>query len=277
MCTPVTLWIGPSATPTRLALDATHVYFVDFNGGNVRRIAKSGGSAEVLASAQVAAWIAVDATHAYFTNDQKRPVEVLATFSQATTSVAVDATHVYVSLTATTGAIQKLLKSGGPPTALAATSWPIGLAVNSSHVYFPSFQSNGALSRVPINGGGVEILDANTDNGFAITLDASNVYWTVLGTGANTGEIRKLPVAGGTMEVLAASQKGPRGIAVDGTHVYWTNSDGGTVERIALDGSDNQVPTTLASGGGGPLGIAVDATSVYWADDKAKVLRRVTK
>ena len=287
LCTPVTLWTEANATPTRLALDATHVYFVDFNGGNVRRIAKTGGSVELLAAAQNATRIAVDSTHAYFTNDQKSQVvrvpktggatELLATLPQAATSIALDATHVYVSETSNTGRIQKLLKTGGAPTILANTPWPIGIAVTSAHVYWPSFENNGTLRRVPIGGGTTETLDTNTDNGFAVAVDSANVYWTVLGTGANKGEIRKLPLAGGTMEVLAAAQKGPRGIAVDATHVYWTNSDGGTVHRIAVDGSGAGVPTVIASGGVEPLGIAVDSTSVYWADDKANVLRRVTK
>ncbi len=79
------------------------------------------------------------------------------------------------------------------------------------------------------------------------------------------------------METLAKAQASPQGLALDATHVYWTSSGDGTVKRIALDGSDNQVPTVIASGGSNPLGIAVDATHVYWADDQASGLYRVTK
>ncbi|MEZ4220129.1 MAG: DUF5050 domain-containing protein [Polyangiaceae bacterium] len=286
-CSPATLWTEAQATPTRLALDATHVYFVDFNNGAVRSVPKLGGPAVLLASGKNATRVAVDGSYVYFTNGSQAEInrvptlggttELVATLPQVATGLTVDTTYVYSSETAATGRIHRIPEGGGVPTVLATSSWPIDLAVNSTHVYWPSYENNGALRRVPISGGSFETLDSNTDNGFAVALDATHVYWTVLGTGANKGEIRRLPLAGGTAEVLAVTQAGPRGIAVDATHVYWTNSDDGTVRRIAKDGSDNQVPATLSSGGIEPLGIAVDATAVYWADDKAHVLRRLTK
>ena len=127
-------------------------------------------------------------------------------------------------------------------------------------------------------GGTAIVLASSQDSPFAITLDATSVYWTHLGPlgGGKTairfpGSVMKMPIAGGTPTTLAAGQVGPVCIAVDATSVYWCDqgmcpSDGG-----ACNGAGMKVPL----GGGAavtlasvlrPDGIAVDSTNIYWTD-----------
>ena len=288
MCSAVTMWSAANARPRRIALDATHIYFLEFTNGILRRIPKAGGSVEILAAAKKQGTnLAVDSTHVYFVDDFELTVnrvpktggtvEQLATLSGAATWLTLDSANVYVSESAAQGKIYKLSKAGGAPTALASSLWPAGVAVSATHAYWPNFQLNAGLWRVPLSGGTAEPVDPTTSNGQEIAVDAMHVYWTVLNAGANKGELRKLPLAGGNVEILATGQAGPRGLALDASHAYWTNADDGTVKRIALDGSDQQSATLIDSSGTTPVGIAVDATSVYWVDEKAGLLRRITK
>ncbi len=132
-------------------------------------------------------------------------------------------------------------------------------------------------------GGTAVVLASSQDSPFAITLDATSVYWTNLGPlGGGKAAIRlpgsvvKMPIAGGTPTTLAGGQVGPVCIAVDATSVYWCDqgtcpSDGG-----ACNGAVMKVP--LGGGAAVPLasvlrpdGIAVDSTNIYWTDQGSTV------
>jgi sugar lactone lactonase YvrE len=285
-CGAVTLWTAPTATPTRLALDATDIYFVDFNGGSIRRMPKSGGTPVVLATGQAANRIAIDATDVYWTDATKKMVMkvpkaggnavTLATLSGAPLGIGVDANNVYVCDQSVNGHIQSIPKGGGTSTAIAAVPWPEELVIHSGYVYVTEVTNNGELVRVPVGGGATETLDTNLSNGDGITADSTSVYFTLLGNGQK-GQVLSLSLGGGTHTVLASAQSGPRGIAVDATDVYFTNASAGTVNRLKIDGSDNGVPVVLDSAGVEPLGLELDQQAIYWADDKAHVLMKLAK
>ncbi|MCC6668315.1 MAG: hypothetical protein IT375_31515 [Polyangiaceae bacterium] len=290
-CQPVTLFSNAINGPSRLALDATHIYFVDYKGGTVRRMLKDGTAQQVLATGTECNRIAVDGTHVYWTEQTPKLVrrapkgggapETLGTGLSSALGLALDATNAYFSDMSATGAVNRAPKAPGSVQALASNvPWPLEIAITPAHAYWTTFANNGAVRRVPLAGGATEVVVPNVDNSFGIASDAANVYFTVLGTGANKGQVQSVALAAtlpATPVVLAVSQGGPRGLAVDATHLFWTNSDTQSVMRIAKDGSDLQKPTLIATGGIEPLGIAVDDLAVYWADEKAGTLRRVAK
>jgi len=82
------------------------------------------------------------------------------------------------------------------------------------------------------SGGGAPVMLASGQNGPQhIVADATNVYWTNIGSIEDTGSVMTVPIAGGTPTPLAAAQKGPLGIAIDATAVYWVTGSG--VSKLA--------------------------------------------
>jgi uncharacterized membrane protein YgcG len=285
-CQPVTVWSGP--TPTRLALDETFVYFVNYNNGGVFRVPKQGGAADTLATGQKSVRIGVDATHVYWTNEigsqiLRVPKQLGAqsvVTSQANTpyGFALSGSTVYFAELRSGGSVASVPKTGGAPTPIATgENWPFEVSVTASHVYWTELANNAGLRRAPLSGGPAETLLSSLANPTAVVNDGTNVYMAVLGNGVAKGQILSIPTAGGASVLLAEAQAQPRGLAVDALHIYWTNAANGTVMRIAKDGSDNKAATVMASGGQEPIGIAIDETAVYWADDKANLLRKVAK
>lgn len=285
MCQPTTLWAGLS--PTRLALDATHVYFVNYNYGDVYRVPKAGGQAETLATGQKSVRVGVDSSHVYWTNELGNdllrvpktggsPETVLS--ANTPYGFALAATDVYYAELRAGGTVGVVPKTGGTATPIASgENWPFEVTLTQTHVYWTQLANNADVRRAPLAGGTAETLLSGLTNPAALVADATNLYVAVVGNGNAKGKIIALPLAGGSAVELAVAQPQPRGIAVDATHVYWTNVGAGTIARIAIDGSDNQVPTELASGGTEVLGIAVDDQAVYWADGKGNQVLKLAK
>jgi hypothetical protein len=285
-CQPVTLWSGP--TPTRLALDDTFLYFVNYNNGGVFRLPKAGGAAQTLASGQKSVRIGVDESHVYWTNEigseilrvpkALGPQQVVTGQANTPYGFALGASAVYFAELRAGGSVASVPKSGGAPSTIATgENWPFEVSLTTSHLYWTQLANNAALRRAPLAGGPPETVVGGLSNPTAITNDGTHVFVAVLGNGANKGQIASVAIAGGAFTLLAAGQAQPRGLVVDEKHAYWTNGGNGTVMRIAKHGGDNQVPTLMAGDGIEPLGIAIDETSIYWADDKANVVRRVAK
>jgi len=246
-------------TPVALAVDSTHVYWVDVGvvdefgdgepDGAVKEVPLGGG-----------------------------PVTTLATLQDAPEAVAVDGTNVYwVNLN---GTVNEVPVGGGLVTTLATgQAEPVSVAVDGTHVYWidygddPLSESDGTVNEVPVGGGPVTTLAAGQDRPVSVAVDGTHVYWVNLGKSLeSTGTVNEVPAGGGPVITLATGQDRPVSVAVDGTHVYWVNNgidvQTGTVNKVPLGGG---TVTTLASGQDFPEALALDSTHVYWSTFDARL------
>jgi hypothetical protein len=114
-----------------------------------------------------------------------------------------------------------------------------------------------------------------------LAVDATNVYWTNIGTSANNfldGTVMAMPKGGGPVTTLASGQDFPKAVAVYGASVYWTNYDAansggaasGAVSRVSTTGGP---VTVIASGQAFPWDVVADENSVYWTCNESGVVR----
>lgn len=151
------------------------------------------GGAQLVASGASPSDVALDDTHVYWVDDTEQRISRLA-FDQVGTgrapamvyqgtglgTLTVDATHVYFG---DGGTIRRAVKSGqdeGIETLATeqGASWDI--AVDETHVYWTS-TSNETLARVGLSGGEVETL-AQTPTPWGLDLGCQAAFWAENGT-----------------------------------------------------------------------------------------------
>lgn len=195
----------------QVALDATHVYFVNGLDSTVSRVAKSGGVSQQLAML---------------------PADVI-------TDIAIDATHVYIALipndesanTPPPGRVVAVPKGGGSLRTVATeVIAPFKLDVDDTHVYWVSvgtIQSaeeqvlaDGKVERVRKDGTARQTLASQLSAPFTLVLGGSDVYFGELGiaVGSTSAGTRRVPKAGGTVTHLD-DEVAPVEIAQTATHL----------------------------------------------------------
>lgn len=105
---------------------------------------------------------------------------------------------------------------------------------------------------------------------YAVTMDATHVYWANEGDGT----LARVSRAGGEVEILVRGQSWPVGTLVDETHLYWLDRTAGAILRIPKGGG---VPQWLAKPSVGSLAMAFGGTHVYWAGTEDSRVMRVPK
>jgi hypothetical protein len=281
--------IGGQADAWTIAVDETNVYWstqtsspTDYNGA-VRMAPVGGGPPSVVASAL--GWpggITVDATNIYWTDEigtvAKRaiaggPITTIASNQNSPYGIAVDATSVYFTLDpyqAQGGVSKAGIGGGGGTTPIASgETTPMSIAVNANGIFWTTAVD---LMTAPV-AGGPAVAFATNQYPYAVTTDATNVYW---GAGIDGGAIYKQKVSGGPTVTLAKNQYYPNAVAVDATSVYWSIGHGGTgtVAKVSKNGG---TPITLAVNQAYPTGVAVNSTRVFWVNFGDGTIRSVPK
>jgi len=214
--------ISNGTGPWGLTVDATNAWFTN-SDGTIRQVAKGGGSATTVVSAeQDPKGITADATHLFWTaldsgkvmkgpktspnadkqelaNGQANPLSVVVTADSVYWVAA--GNYEFGQCLAADGKVMKVAKAGGTPVTLATgQACPVDLAVDGDHVYFvnegtfvaQAYQYDGAVMRVPIGGGAAEAVMVGQVVPYGVAVDDKAVYWTAQGLGANAGTVVKI-------------------------------------------------------------------------------------
>ncbi len=197
------------------------------------------------------------------------PVEV-ATNQPAVNAVATDASSVYWVTQGwgnTDGALTRSVGAGAPSALVTTLTRPQGVAVYGDYVYFtdgigpPAKTPNGRVQRLRKGGLSPQTLVKGLGDPWAISVDASGVYFT----DTALGTFNVMPHAGGAPDVLAQDLSLPYHTAADGRFAYYTTYAG------SLDRSDvfrvehgTASPEFVATDPGRINGLAADARGAVW-------------
>ena len=162
-----------------------------------------------------------------------RCVVTLASVSGSPGSIALDATHAYFT-NAIMGKVHKVPIGGGNPVELATSTAPGRIAVNASYVVWEADAST--LRKVPLSGSASSQV-ATTGGISALAVDASSAYY------ASGTTIYKVSLSGGTPTTLLTLTGYPTSLAVVGSTLYFTyagavesvSTSGGTTTKLAWD------------------------------------------
>ena len=239
---------GSETGPNDVKVNATTLFWASegtgTNGGTIRHCALPNCATQpVLANGTVTEWVAIDATHFYWTS----------------------AADGFVRSCPLAGC------SGAPVNIATGQTVPWGLTVDSTSIYFTvwngSFgapaQNGGAIRKCPLAGcAGAPVTLASMENQpWQVVVDAEYAYWT----GFKDGSVKRCALSGcnNAPTVIASGEAGPSGIAVDATSVYWTDYVGGTVRACAKEGCSVR-SAVIAKGQNHPNNIALDDAYVYF-------------
>src|SRR5579883_636288 len=227
----------------QIAVDSTNAYFSVEGDVNVLKVGKSGGAPVALVFGQLDVHFALAGGNLYFTNTDiwadpppglgsslmavstnGGAYATLASGLKGAAAIAADPTSLYF---VGTDGVEKVAKSGGPPTTLS--SWSDGggsleaIGVDPDSVYWIDISKKPhTIMRAPVVGGSASIVAPTPDGSDHLVIDDGYVYWTnpaggtVMGVSAN----------GGATTVLASQQNAPQALAVDATSVYWATAGG---------------------------------------------------
>jgi hypothetical protein len=95
------------------------------------------------------------------------------------------------------------------------------------------WSANDAIMSCPSAGckGKPQVFASDQPSSFAITHDATNLYWTLF---QEDGQVLSCPLEGcKTPKVLAMHQNLPTSVAVDDTSVYWASSGANAIMRVS--------------------------------------------
>jgi hypothetical protein len=243
---------GINGNASRIAQDATHVYWADaFN--TIRRTAKAGGPVEDVVAAPIV-----------LPPDDQEIVRGL-TIESGTLIYGgelVVARKGFVRTVAVTGGTVTTLYDGTQaiPVAGCSPAYVSDVATRGSDVLFA--HSCGSIVKVPMAGGASSLL-ASGSNGLSGLAVGDAVYFVTQAT------VQALSNAG-AVTVVATGTAVAEGLVRDGATLYVTSTTG--LAKVAAAGG---AWTTLSSLNA-RRGVVTDATRVYWiVSDAAKNVRGI--
>jgi hypothetical protein len=240
-----------------LATDEASIFWINDDGIFV--LSKGGGAVRTLfshkvgpASAGTGPWepprMALDATHVYWTSQQRKvarvpkqggPAETLTTTTRLPRIVAVDGNDVYwVEFKSGGGearpsahALLAQAKSGRtkPRLIFEPIRTLLAIAADDDDVYWigdTNGYTHGTLQRVSKRGGAVVTLvpEIHTFYADGLVMDAQNLYWLEYPSSlSGPMRVRTLPKRGGEPRTLASPYPTANKIFLDPEHLYWAD------------------------------------------------------
>jgi hypothetical protein len=284
--------------PLAVATDSTYVYFGNTHGV-LRRVPKTGGSAQVLATLSTVgiSGIAVDDTRVYFATGSRSfddegssiysysknegALTLLARSLNNVIQVAIDNNDVYWASMGTLGfdginrdsRIQRVAKSGGAVETIASDlALVLGLALDGNDIYFgelgllvePASATTG-IRKVAKSGGAITTITDTAPGGFVAT-DANFVYFTSLRVQSLilNGGIFRAPKSGGAASAITARMALPVQVAFHDGKLFTAGVDvmgeNGVVQVSDASGENSRVLKSSLSWAGL---FAIDECAVY--------------
>ena len=280
-----------------VAVDSTYVYFTQENSvlasPDLVRIARTGGTSEVLTHLDYVANMLADANSIYIrTYDGILKVSKTGGSSTSFASISSmgldawltqDATRVYAIDDDTScdghGAVYAFDKQTGAQTTIAGNlKCPNALALDSNYVYFVeqvgAANTDTALMRAPLVGGTpTQIARTSVNWSPGIALSGSYVYFAAdiePGDVTSGQALLRVPEIGGSVEQVLPCMQLITGIKSGSDGVYFANSyeldtnNGNSYTLVPSDGSSPRFEVTKANVFGSRF--VVDGTTVFQAD-----------
>ncbi len=225
-------------SPRAIAVGAGYVFVtslpLDTLDAALYRAPASGGAGVRIGSATWPTYVAVDATHVYWTDLQR---------------YAADRSAEPLS-----GAVRRVPIAGGLSETLAkGLDRPNSCALFDGKIYFAHGYPKGAVLGVPIAGGTSTTVATVDTMPFYTAANTSTVCWA---RREAPGAVQCAPRAGGGVTTLV--NEPANYVAIDETYAFY--SPAGALKRVALKGSG---PTTLLEEGRRCGELAIDASNVY--------------
>jgi hypothetical protein len=262
--------------PNDVAIDESHIFWVDYFAGMIRRASKDGEDVITLGTTRLPQRLTIDADNVYWIagdgavgqvgRNGGPAIEIAPpTVDEAGHAVATDSANIYWI---EGSRLMKRSKLGTPAVELTANAFGVGhgsLVQDRDNIYFASVdRGRYAIRRIPKDGGPSQIL-ATFDLPFYIGGDQQNVF------AAGLHGLWRVPMEGPGFTLLYSGELRVRSLVSDGTHLYLSN--GGRILRLPADGG---APTLIACTQSA-LHVAVDATHVYWNDEHASSIMSAPK
>lgn len=195
---PVVLAIGQS--PHRMALDLSHVYWIN-DSGSVLRVPRGGGYPQSVASGlHEFRDIALDEFQLYLTDSMLGsvvaiplgggPMMTLAQQQDRPESVTLDEEHVYWSTATAIMSLDLTEPDAEPEVVTQGLSGPTWLTAAGGHLYWSNTEQ-GQVLRVPKTGGAAEPIATGQLQPGALVVDTAAVYWVNRGDGGQDGAVVK--------------------------------------------------------------------------------------
>jgi hypothetical protein len=246
---------GKNGTTT-LAINGTHVYWIEFNGPYLNMAPIDGNEdSKIVAEAPVDykagfANLTVDAKRAYWATAQyiERGEVKLAT-APGVFWAPLDGSHV--------GATQI---AGGESKEEAKS--PYGIAVDDTHLYWSEREGPNSIKRLALTNLDEEkaavTLVKNENYPTVMAIDKERVYWL------SEGKVRYYSKNDEKTGTLAHGGWGHNSIMVDDQYVYWLEiNTEATLMRVPKVGGD---PEIIANNQPEPWDMAQDCNTIYWTN-----------
>jgi hypothetical protein len=290
---PVEVLATGQQAPLGIAVNGTHVYWVNVEGDIVRRWPKQGGAVENFSvTRDRPSALAADDTHVYWVSQGQEgelarapvtggPMEQLAALpDNSTTRLLAAGGHLYWN----SSSVARVAKTGGAPERLVDSTRALSEpSADVSGVYFTEGAGAHVVQVAPDGTRSTLAQMPGELSGKATAVDADFVYVVArvsggAGQACGGSVVGRVPKAGGAWTELARHPDCAMDVGLDATHVHWmafASGGGGTsLLRVPKAGGG---PEVLASGLPYGWRMAVDATHVYWTEVESGRVARVRK